>query len=289
MKKLSILAAFALSAALILSGCNPNAEDETADGTETTTETTADAGSSGSSDSSDSGATDANSESGEATQEVKVTTGIFVGDENIAFSKCTIKDAYCGTYDGTTPVVANVPTAGSTGFEVVSGTDDDGNPKDFVKIISVDSDGVLTIAGYSWDKMFITLPEAVDLSAYKTMTITVKVADGFTEDYTKVSGDNKDAFVVEVSSDARESSGVASWTDSAFFGGGSLTTEYKTFSIGLEKFKNLDTNSAYCELDTNYNAIAGSTSAADMTKISGICLNPRGATGNIYIKSIIFE
>jgi len=40
MKKLSILAAFALSAALILSGCNPNAEDETADGTGTTTETT---------------------------------------------------------------------------------------------------------------------------------------------------------------------------------------------------------------------------------------------------------
>ena len=100
---------------------------------------------------------------------------------------------------------------------------------------------------------------------------------------------NAFALVVEVSSDASESSGVASWTDSAFFGGGSLTTEYKTFSIGLEKFKNLDTNSAYCELDTSWTPIAGSTSAADMTKISEICLNPRRATGNIYIKSIIFE
>ena len=76
MKKLSILAAFALSAALILSGCNPNAEDETADGTGTTTETTAtDTGStttttttSGTSGSGSSDSTDTGSDSGSTTE-----------------------------------------------------------------------------------------------------------------------------------------------------------------------------------------------------------------------------
>ena len=266
MKKLSILAAFALSAALILSGCNPNAEDETADGTGTTTETEATAGTEGStSGTTDSGSTSTDSGSSSSGDEKAKSY-------SVNFATSTIKDAYCGTFDGTNPVVGDIPTAGSTGFEVVSGTDKEGNPKDFVKIISVDSDGVLTIAGYSWDKTYITLAEVVDLSSYKKLTITAKVAEGF------VAGDNGQV-IFEVASGDEAASGVSTWTDSTFFG--NLTTEYSSFSIGMEKFANMNTKDGD-------NSVYGST-VADMTAIKEICINPRGATGNIYIKSIIFE
>ncbi len=268
MKKLSILAAFALSAALILSGCDTDAvtdavselTDDTSNGTDTSSSTDDNSG-------SESGSTDSSTESGSGSS----------GDEkaksySVNFATSTIKDAYCGTFDGTNPVVGDIPAAGSTGFEVVSGTDDDGNAKDFVKIVDVDSNGVLTLAGYAWDKTYITLAEVVDLSSYKKLTITAKVAEGF------VAGDQGQV-IFEVASGDEAASGVSTWTDSTFFG--NLTTEYSSFSIGMEKFANMNTKDGD-------NSVYGST-VADMTAIKEICINPRGSTGNIYIKSIIFE
>ncbi|MCR5285758.1 MAG: hypothetical protein K6D95_09185 [Treponema sp.] len=167
----------------------------------------------------------------------------FTGYE-VDFSSCTIKDAYCGTYDGTNDVVAEDDTI----------------------IISVDSDGVLTMAGYSWDKTYITLPASVNLSKASTLSITAKVADGYTAG---------DAVIFELSSGSTAASGVSTWTDKTFFG--SLTTDYKTFSISMDKFSNLGENSVY------------GTSAADLKNIKEIAINPRGAKGNIYISSIKFE
>ncbi len=226
MKKISILAAFALSAALIFSGCDTDAVTEAI--SELTSDTTTD-------ETTDDTTTDAADETADEAEETTYS---------VDFTNSTIKDAYCGTYDGTDDIVA----------------------EDGTVIISVDSDGVLTMAGYCWDKTYITLADTVDLSSYTKVTITAKVA----EDYTA-----GDAVILELSSDDEAASGVSSWTDSTFFG--DLTTDYASFSIGMDQFSNLGDNSVY-----------GST-VADMSAIKEICINPRGATGNIYIKSIIFE
>ena len=227
MKKISILAALALGAALIFSGCDTDAvTDAISELTGSTTE-----------DTTTDETTDDEAEV-DAEEETEETT------YSVDFTNSTIKDAYCGTYDGTNDVVA-----------------DDGTI-----IISVDSDGVLTMAGYCWDKTYITFADAVDLSSYSKVTITAKVA----EDY-----EAGDAVIFELASGDEAASGVSTWKDSTFFG--DLTTEYSSFSIAIDQFSNLGDNSVY-----------GST-AADMSAITEICINPRGATGNIYIKSIIFE
>ena len=170
--------------------------------------------------------------------------GIIIGDTVYKFADLTIKDAYCGTYDGKNDVVAE-------GGEL---------------IISISEDGVLTMAGYSWDKTYLTFSQAVDLSSFSKMTIEAKVSDGY---------EAGDAVIFEVSSGDEAASGVNTWTDATFFG--DLTTSFKSISIGMDKFSNLGENSVY------------GTDKADMKAIKEIAINPRSASGNIYIKSIKFE
>ena len=228
MKKLgnlSLLALLAVGFALVFGGC------ETDVGGILATMEAMDQGDSGDSGSS-------------GGQEDTANTGIFIGGTVCNFADLTIRDAYCGTYDGKNDVVAE-------GGEL---------------IISISEDGVLTMAGYEWDKTYLTFSQAVDLSSFSKMTIEAKVSDGYTPG---------DAVIFEVSSGDEAASGVNTWTDATFFG--DLTTSFNSFSIGMDKFSNLGGNSLY------------GTNEADMKAIKEIAINPRGASGNIYIKSIKFE
>jgi len=208
MKK-SLLALTALAAlSMLFMGCPKSSGNDTSDPTDTTEEET-------------------------------------VASYSVDFTQCTIKDAYCGTYDGTNDVVA-----------------DDGTV-----IISVDSEGVLTMAGYSWDKTYITLPEATDLSGYTKMTISAKVSEGYSAG---------DAVIFELASGDSAASGYSTWADSSFFGDLS-EDDYTSFSVTMSNLANMGENSVY------------GTDDADFSAITEIAINPRGASGNIYISEIKFE
>ena len=240
LKKLSVLALLAVGFALVFGGCSN--------------------GSSSSADGSDGGDGDPSVTPPPGAD--PVVTGIIIGEKEYAFSELTIKDAYCGTYDGENDVVAEKGEL----------------------IISISKDGVLTMAGYQWDKTYLTFSQAVDLSSFSKMTIEAKVSDGYKAG---------DAVIFEVSSSDKAASGVNTWTDKTFFG--DLTTSFKSFSIGMDKFQCLKNNSVYCKDDHSKDKddeVADKctfTNAADMKAIKEIAINPRGASGNIYIKSIKFE
>ena len=238
LKKVWMLALLAVGFALVFGGCS-NADDETK-----TEQGGGDDGGNGGGQTNN-GGDETGDENTTDGAKGKVIKGIGVGgDEGFTFADLTIKDAYCGTYDGENDVKA-----------------DDGTV-----IISISEDGVLTMAGYSWDKTYLTFSQAVDLSSFSKMTIEAKVSDGY---------EAGDAVIFEVSSGDEAASGVNTWTDATFFG--DLTTSFKSFSIGMDKFSNLGENSVY------------GTDKADMKAIKEIAINPRGASGNIYIKSIKFE
>ena len=246
LKKLSVFALLAVGFALVFGGCS-NADDETK------TEQ------GGGGDDTDKKEEGKDEEKDPASSE---KTGIIIGEKEYAFSELTIKDAYCGTYDGENDVVAEKGEL----------------------IISISKDGVLTMAGYQWDKTYLTFSQAVDLSSFSKMTIEAKVSDGYKAG---------DAVIFEVSSSDKAASGVNTWTDKTFFG--DLTTSFKSFSIGMDKFQCLKNNSVYCKDDHSKDKddeVADKctfTNAADMKAIKEIAINPRGASGNIYIKSIKFE
>lgn len=251
LKRLSVLALLAVGFALVFGGCS-NGSSSSADGSD---------GGNGGGQTNNGGGSNGDENTTDGAKG-KVIKGIGVGgDEGFTFADLTIKDAYCGTYDGKNDVVAE-------GGEL---------------IISISEDGVLTMAGYKWDKTYLTLPELIDLSSFSKMTIEAKVSDGY---------EAGDAVVFEVSSSDKAASGVSTWTDETFFG--DLTTSFKSFSIGMDKFQCLKNNSVYCKDDHSKDGDNAAdkctfTNAADMKAIKEIAINPRGASGNIYIKSIKFE
>lgn len=136
-------------------------------------------------------------------------------------------------------------------------------------IIDMAEDGAVMVLGKYWDSFKIAF-DAVDLTKAKKVTLTVKA------ELTK----DPDAIIFEIAS-GDKASGVTSWTDSSFSISKS-TTEYTDLTIGLEKFSDLSVGK-----DNNSKYTGGALS--DRTAIDGICFNPRGAEGPIYIKSIVFS
>lgn len=132
-------------------------------------------------------------------------------------------------------------------------------------IISIDEAGVLTLAGYSWDSETITLKSAIDLSGYTKMTINAKRASDYTPG---------DAIIFELGDSDNGSTGYNSWTDANFL---KFTTGFSEFSVDLEKLTNQGGNSKIGSTDIN------------LKKVDKIVINPRGASGNFYIASIVFE
>ncbi len=183
------------------------------------------------------------------------------GPATIDFADVTIKvDLNGGSSSSETPAETPTETSKTIDFSKATITEDYNDPKR----ISVDDDGVLTITADSWDSFTIAF-DAMDLSSCTKMTITAKVDADFTA---------PDAFIFEVS-DGTNASGMDSWTDSTLTFG----TDYTDWSTDLSKLKFEDTNS-------KISAAAALDSFAAITKIN---INPRGAKGNIYIKSIKFE
>ena len=173
--------------------------------------------------------------------------GIVVGTKVIAFKDCEkITDEYVKSpWKEDTPV--------KDGDEAI--------------LVDIDSDGFLQLLGKAWDKYYITLKDAIDVSSYKEMVITAKCAD---KDWTK-----PDAFVVELS-DGTNASGMDSWAQPGFL---DLSNGYKDFTVKLESLKFEAANSVY----------TGSKALEDFKSIKEIVINPRGANGNFYIAAITFK
>lgn len=168
----------------------------------------------------------------------------------------------CGDTTDKTETLAETPaeTGKTIDFSKATITEDYGN----TSAISVGDDGVLTITAGSWDSFTIAF-DAMDLSSCTKMTITAKTDADFTA---------PDAFIFELS-DGTNASGMDSWTDSTLKFG----TDYADWTTDLSKLKFEDTN-------TKVSAAAALDSFAAITKMN---INPRGAAGKIYIKSIKFE
>ena len=179
--------------------------------------------------------------------DVERKIGIVAGTKVIAFNDCEkITDEYTGSY-----WKADTPVKDSA--EAI--------------LVDIDSDGILQLLGKSWDKYYITLKDAIDVSSYKEMVIMAKCAD---KDWTK-----PDVFIVELS-DGTNASGMDGWTQPGFL---DLTSDYKEFTVKLESLKSEGSNSVY----------ADSKALEDFKSIKEIAIQPRGAKGNFYIAAITFK
>ncbi len=168
---------------------------------------------------------------------------------SVDFTKAKVKDDYCTPNN---PVVPN--------------KDAPVKAEDGTIVIGAAEDGALQIAGYSWDSYKISF-DAVDLSKAKKVTITAKTG----ADYTA-----PDAIIFEYAS-GDKAVGASAWTDSSFL---KLTAEYADYSLSLDKFSDLsgDSNSKYT-----------GGKLEDRKAVNSVTFNPRGAKGQIYIKSIVFS
>ncbi|MBP3741428.1 MAG: hypothetical protein J6J00_00430 [Treponema sp.] len=250
MKKLSILAAFALSAALILSGCNPNAEDETADGTGTTTSGT---------ETAVEGESSSGSESGE-----KDTSGSTdnSGDEQ--------KDVATYALDFTKVNIANTVHDGWGGNDVASAT--------------VDGETVVKIT-LTKDKSYkIDVPAAYkDLSSKKLFKIAVKAGDDI--DY----HDSKLKFAYETDSthgneftsgdDAGKFTNFLTDIPTDKFKEYTADTNYSWQSYNHQYYWD-DTAKKMVENDSFGNV--------DFSNVTALQLYAQNVTGTLYIKYIDF-
>lgn len=173
--------------------------------------------------------------------------GIVVGTKVIAFKDCEkITDAY-------------VKSPWKEGTPVKDGED--------AILVDIDNDGFLQLLGKAWDKYYITLKEAIDVSSYTEMVITAKCAD---KNWTA-----PDTFVVELS-DGTNASGMDGWAQTGFL---ALSNGYKDFTVKLESLKSEGSNSVYAE----------SKALEDFKSIKEIAISPRSANGNFYIAAITFK
>ncbi|MCQ2586302.1 MAG: hypothetical protein MJ185_11985 [Treponema sp.] len=133
-------------------------------------------------------------------------------------------------------------------------------------IIDVAEDGAFIFMGGYWDSFKIAFDD-VDLSSAKKVTITAKTG----ADYTA-----PDAIIFEYAS-GDKAVGASTWTDPSFL---KLTAEYADYSLSLDKFSDLsgDKNSKYT-----------GGKLEDRKAVNSVTFNPRGAEGQIYIKSIVFS
>lgn len=137
-------------------------------------------------------------------------------------------------------------------------------------IIDVAEDGAFIFMGGHWDSFKIAFDD-VDLSSAKKVTITAKTG----ADYTA-----PDAIIFEYAS-GDKAVGASTWTDPSFL---KLTAEYADYSLSLDKFSDLFST----DKDNNNSKYTGGK-LEDRKAVNSVTFNPRGAEGQIYIKSIVFS
>ncbi len=194
----------------------------------------------------------------EKTEMVPDVTGIVFGETKMAFADCKVSDAYC------------ISGAGFEHYMDEKNKDaDTGKYKDIVNeegqtVLSI-KDGILELGAFAWDSFKIELKSKLDLSEANKITVGLYV-----KDYTP-----GDAFVFEIASADDAAVGVTSWTDSSYFK--DLSANVKTYELDLTKFAALGANGKFGD------------EAVNLEKIKTIGIHPRGAKGQIYLKSIVIE
>lgn len=145
---------------------------------------------------------------------------------------------------------------------------------DAASLITENGVDVVKVTAGSWVYAKVTLANKINAKDAKKMKVIAKVGEGF-----KLG----DTIRLDFYSDDTHGSAMDSWTDSNFLK--DLSTSYQIYEVDMSKFTNKaddSTRDAGLFPDTI-------TDTADWSKISYIIIDPRGATGDIYIRDIIFE
>ncbi|MCR4741649.1 MAG: hypothetical protein K5866_02090 [Treponema sp.] len=124
--------------------------------------------------------------------------------------------------------------------------------------------GIIELGFFSWDNFVIDLGKTVDLSEAKKLKIAVYV-----KDYTP-----GDAIVFEVADKDKNAVGINSWTDATLFK--DLSDTVKEYVVDLSTLSDQAGNGKF----------AGAAADYDASKVQYFGINPRGAAGQFYIKSI---
>lgn len=210
-------------------------------------------------DDSDVPETPENPENPDVPEDVK---GIFIGDDNYAFSDLRI---VCDAY-------TNQLATAEAGALVIKQGDVDG-----------------TSYG-DWHKVYIDFGKTVDLSSYTELVVVAKCSDDYAAG---------DAVSVEVASGC-EVATQDTWDNFTYKADGAsgvwsygyytpeflkdLTTEFKEFPVDMSYF-----NCIKSEDYENTAYVLESITNADMSAIDQIAIQLRSATGKFYIQSIQFR
>ena len=186
------------------------------------------------------------------TELVPDVTGFVNGETTVSFGGLKISDAYCGTYDGTAAKPATVKNkAGQV-------------------IVNVEN-GIIELGCGSWDAFYIDLGKTVDLSEAKKLKIAAYVAKGY---------EAPDAFIFLLADKNKNPMGTSTYADATFFK--DLSEKVKEYEVDLSKLQNLGSlKGRFNETFTE-----GNPDDYKASKVQYFGIDPRSASGQLYIKSI---
>lgn len=188
----------------------------------------------------------------DTTELVPDVTGFVNGVTTVSFGGLKISDHYCGTYDGTAETPATVKNAQGQ------------------VVVNVEN-GIIELGCGSWDAFYIDLGKTVDLSEAKKLKIAAYV-----KDYTP-----GDAVVFSVADKDKNEVGTTSWSDTKLFK--DLDEKVKEYEVDLSQLKDLKVS----DKDNNrHYAFDGDPAEYNASKVQYFGIQPRGASGQLYIKSI---
>lgn len=137
-----------------------------------------------------------------------------------------------------------------------------------VSVVTEDGYSVAKIVAGSWMRGKLKFSTELDASTAVKIRITAKVEDGYKAG---------DAFILGIVDSEGEDSRADSWTVSTFMV--DMTEEYTTYDFPIDQLSPLG------QADGNGSE---DVTKADLAKIKDIIIDPRGASGSIFIKNIEF-
>ena len=185
----------------------------------------------------------------DTTELVPDVTGFVNGETTVSFGGLKISDKYCGTYDGTAETPATVK-----------------NEQGQV-VVNVEN-GIIELGFQSWDCFVIDLGKTVDLSKAKKLKIAAYVA----KDYTP------DTMIFLLADKYKNPVGINGWADTKLFK--DLSETVKEYEVDLS---NLTDQNTYPD---RVDAFDGAAADYDASKVQYFGIDPRSASGQLYIKSI---
>lgn len=186
----------------------------------------------------------------DTTEFVPDVTGFVNGETTISFGGLKIFDKYCGTYDGT----AETPTTVKNDAKQV--------------VVNVDENGVIELGFFQWNCYVIDLGKTFDLSKAKKLKIAAYVA----KDY------KPDTMIFLLADKDKNPVGINGWADTTLFK--DLSETVKEYEVDLSKLTDQNT------YPDRVKAFDGVAADYDASKVQYFGIDPRGASGQFYIKSI---